>query len=254
MRLLQPRRELILILDNVTVFSSRIALAGDGDFNIHIERDNDLYAVALREIFENYHLMNHVSEPTHSLAGTMDLVVTSANWQVLDCVVFPSGVNSDHGLVQRGNTKFDIMLDIVDLIKYMSTNDLCQHLPTFVILNIKKIPDLMSNNMLEAIYEKNDKMAAVLNEILDTNKSLCKQINRCAYLYKSRFKLCVPAEEYGKVMTASNWPASVVVREWIFNKDNTNSSNTLLSAKTNASAVKDVNNTEENRGVSKSDI
>ncbi|ESO04467.1 hypothetical protein HELRODRAFT_172854 [Helobdella robusta] len=54
-------------------------------------------------------------------------------------------------------------------------------------------------------------------------------------------KLCVPAEEYGKVMTASNWPASVVIREWIFNKDNTNSSNTLPSAKTNTSAMKDVN-------------
>ncbi|ESN99317.1 hypothetical protein HELRODRAFT_162839 [Helobdella robusta] len=48
----------------------------------------------------------------------------------------------------------------------------------------------------------------------------------------SSFRLCVPAEEYGKVMTASNWPASVVIREWIFNKDNTNSSNTLPSAKT----------------------
>ncbi|ESO03074.1 hypothetical protein HELRODRAFT_173953 [Helobdella robusta] len=70
----------------------------------------------------------------------------------------------------------------------------------------------------------------------------------------SSFRLCIPAEEYGKVMTASNWPASVVIREWIFNKDNTNSSNTLPSAKTNASAMKDVNNAEENSGVSRSDI
>ncbi|ESO11762.1 hypothetical protein HELRODRAFT_166799 [Helobdella robusta] len=128
-------------------------------------------------------------------------------------------------------------------------------------------------------------MAAVLNEILDTNKSLANKLtvkycfnfiiekhceNRginlisCNLASKlvendddikySSFRLCVPAEEYGKVMTASNWPASVVVREWIFNKDNTNSSNTLPNATTNASAMKDVNNTEENSGVSKSDI
>ncbi|ESO07086.1 hypothetical protein HELRODRAFT_184658 [Helobdella robusta] len=33
------------------------------------------------------------------------------------------------------------------------------------------------------------------------------------------FRLCVPAAEFNKVMSPSNWPSSVLIREWIFNKN-----------------------------------
>ncbi|ESO09550.1 hypothetical protein HELRODRAFT_168552 [Helobdella robusta] len=46
------------------------------------------------------------------------------------------------------------------------------------------------------------------------------------------FRLCVPADEYNKVMSTSNWPSSVIIREWIFNRNNTKSDNVLSSAST----------------------
>ncbi|ESO02899.1 hypothetical protein HELRODRAFT_174351 [Helobdella robusta] len=90
--------ELISVLECVTIISSRILLAGD--FNIHTEKSNNPNVVNLREIFEMFQLINHIDEPTHILGGTLDLIVTSHNIAVSEAKVYPSGIYSDHGLVQ----------------------------------------------------------------------------------------------------------------------------------------------------------
>ncbi|ESN90134.1 hypothetical protein HELRODRAFT_182831 [Helobdella robusta] len=82
-------KELTVVLDSITVLNSRIVLAGD--FNIHVERGSDTHAATLGDIFENYCLVNHTKEPTHILGGTLDLVVTSVDFPVIDCSVHPSG-------------------------------------------------------------------------------------------------------------------------------------------------------------------
>uniref|UniRef100_T1FKZ1 Endonuclease/exonuclease/phosphatase domain-containing protein n=2 Tax=Helobdella robusta TaxID=6412 RepID=T1FKZ1_HELRO len=78
-------KELTVVLDSITVLNSRIVLAGD--FNIHVERGSDTHAATLGDIFENYCLVNHTKEPTHILGGTLDLVVTSVDFPVIDCKV-----------------------------------------------------------------------------------------------------------------------------------------------------------------------
>ncbi|ESO02214.1 hypothetical protein HELRODRAFT_161457 [Helobdella robusta] len=90
--------ELISVLECVTIISSRILLAGD--FNIHMEKSNNPNVVNLREIFEMFQLINHIDEPSHILGGTLDLIVTSHNIAVSEAKVYPSGIYSDHGLVQ----------------------------------------------------------------------------------------------------------------------------------------------------------
>ncbi|ESO01471.1 hypothetical protein HELRODRAFT_184320 [Helobdella robusta] len=80
-------RELISILENITVLSSRIVLTGD--FNVHVEKTNDPHAANLNEIFDNFQLINRVKAPTHLRGGTLDLIVTSEDFPVHDCLVHP---------------------------------------------------------------------------------------------------------------------------------------------------------------------
>ncbi|ESO02136.1 hypothetical protein HELRODRAFT_161372 [Helobdella robusta] len=81
-------RELISILENITVLSSRIVLTGD--FNVHVEKTNDPHAANLNEIFDNFQLINRVKAPTHLRGGTLDLIVTSEDFPVHDCLVHPT--------------------------------------------------------------------------------------------------------------------------------------------------------------------
>ncbi|ESO08356.1 hypothetical protein HELRODRAFT_169168 [Helobdella robusta] len=90
--------ELISVLECVTIISSRILLAGD--FNIHMEGSNNPNVVDLRKVLEMFQLINHIDEPTHIIGGTLDLIVTSHNIAVSEAKVYPSGIYSDHGLVQ----------------------------------------------------------------------------------------------------------------------------------------------------------
>ncbi|ESO00168.1 hypothetical protein HELRODRAFT_192619 [Helobdella robusta] len=65
-----------------------------------MERSNNPNVVNLRKIFEMFQLINHIDEPTHILEGTLDLIVMSHNIAVGEAKVYPSGIYSNHGLVQ----------------------------------------------------------------------------------------------------------------------------------------------------------
>ncbi|ESO12350.1 hypothetical protein HELRODRAFT_158856 [Helobdella robusta] len=93
-------KELISILENITVLSSRIILTGD--FNVHVEKTNDPYAANLNDIFDNFQLINRVKAPTHLRGGTLDLIVTSENFPVHDCLVHPK--NDQANKSQRART------------------------------------------------------------------------------------------------------------------------------------------------------
>ncbi|ESN96670.1 hypothetical protein HELRODRAFT_163765 [Helobdella robusta] len=102
--------KLISVLECVTIISSRILLAGD--FNIPMEKSNNPNVVNLREIFEMFQLINQIDEPTHILGGTLDLIVTSHNIAVSEAKVYPSGIYSDHGLIQC----FDVGRSFISLM------------------------------------------------------------------------------------------------------------------------------------------
>ena len=86
------------VLEHVSVSSTFVLLAGD--FNVHVERPNDPHAISLLEIFDLFQLFNRINEPTHILGGTLDLIVSSENFPVSNCKVYPCGIYSDHALVQ----------------------------------------------------------------------------------------------------------------------------------------------------------
>ncbi|ESN94589.1 hypothetical protein HELRODRAFT_164454 [Helobdella robusta] len=52
-------------------------------------------------------LTNVVNEPTHNLGGTLDLVTSTPDIPLFNCRVDPSGVYSDHGLI---NVSFSVSI------------------------------------------------------------------------------------------------------------------------------------------------
>ncbi len=69
-------RELNQLLDLVVAESAHVTVAGD--FNIHLERENDPHAQHLKDAFASHCLSCHVTSPTHDLGGLLDLVFTNA--------------------------------------------------------------------------------------------------------------------------------------------------------------------------------
>ena len=47
-----------------------------GDFNIHVNKSNDLKAVHFLNLLENFDFVQHIAAPTHKLGNTLDLVIT----------------------------------------------------------------------------------------------------------------------------------------------------------------------------------
>ena len=69
-----------------------------GDFNVHINKQDEGNAIILSDILESFNLMNHVEFPTHKLQNTLDLVI---NQQDSKCIrnVRQGHLLSDHHLV-----------------------------------------------------------------------------------------------------------------------------------------------------------
>ena len=75
-----------------------------GDFNFHVEKDNDPQAKRFITLYESKGWTQHSTEPTHKAGGTLDLVLTlklnSEPISIQDFVVDTcSGTTSDHYLV-----------------------------------------------------------------------------------------------------------------------------------------------------------
>ena len=68
-----------------------------GDFNIHIDGDNDVHGAHLADVLQLFDYVQHVTGPTHKLGHTLDLVITRADTDVSDVRV--GDMVSDHALV-----------------------------------------------------------------------------------------------------------------------------------------------------------
>lgn len=72
-----------------------------GDFNFHVDVQNDHYASRFIDILESLDLKQHVTEPTHVSGHTLDLVITRAD--ATDSFVHNISVieqlNSDHKVI-----------------------------------------------------------------------------------------------------------------------------------------------------------
>ncbi|ESN91542.1 hypothetical protein HELRODRAFT_165595 [Helobdella robusta] len=90
-------QELTSILENIMLLSDHVILLGD--LNVHVERNDNVNAKLLSNVFDMFSMQNVIKEPTHMHGGTLDLVVPVINMPVTRVRVYPSGVISDHSLV-----------------------------------------------------------------------------------------------------------------------------------------------------------
>ena len=166
-------QELSSVLEHMTTLGRFVLLVGD--LNIHIEIGNDLHTISLLETFDSFNMQNVVNEPTHECGGILDLIVSTHNFPVSSCKVYPSNIYSDHGFVSAllpiprppikkiykkvrawnsiGNSNF------VSLVKKSSIGGVCQF-----------------QNADEAFYFFNSELMSILDKVVPTHEVLSRYV------------------------------------------------------------------------------
>ena len=82
----------------LVLYKCQIVIAGD--INIHMEITDDRHPMRLRDIIDSFDCIQQVPlQPTHPGGGTLDLVVTKVEQEVLNMAIDQPDVISDHGIV-----------------------------------------------------------------------------------------------------------------------------------------------------------
>ena len=87
-------KELSSLLEVVAVYKCQIVIAGD--FNIHVEQQDDPEAIRLHELLTSFDCVQNVLPvPTHCARGTLDLITTKSDQPVDSITVQPPDILSD---------------------------------------------------------------------------------------------------------------------------------------------------------------
>ena len=71
-----------------------------GDFNIHIDDNDDVHETRLDELLQTYDLVQHVREPTHAACHILDVVISRSDTVVqqlsvgFSCLIVRSSTSS----------------------------------------------------------------------------------------------------------------------------------------------------------------
>ncbi len=90
--------ELSSLLETVCVTSSNIVMAGD--FNIHVDDDEDHDASVFLETLDLHDLKQHVNKPTHKRNHTLDLLISRKDSNLVTNPSVVGGLPSDHFAVK----------------------------------------------------------------------------------------------------------------------------------------------------------
>ncbi|ESN99199.1 hypothetical protein HELRODRAFT_162707 [Helobdella robusta] len=89
--------ELISMLEFIKMSEAHVVLMGD--FNIYVKKRDSPFTLRLHEILDMFQLVNHVNQQTHVSGGTLDLVICSQDFPILNTKIDPCSVYSDHSYV-----------------------------------------------------------------------------------------------------------------------------------------------------------
>ena len=85
-------KEMNKLLAHYNMFKNEVIIMGD--FNIHVNKENDRNAQKFQEILDTFNLVQHIKEPTHKHGNTLDLLITRKNTKMIDFSV--NSQLSDH--------------------------------------------------------------------------------------------------------------------------------------------------------------
>ncbi|ESO08527.1 hypothetical protein HELRODRAFT_169388 [Helobdella robusta] len=217
-------KELISILENITVLSSRIILTGD--FNVHVEKTNDSYAANFNDIFDNFQLINRVKAPTHLRGGTLDLIVTSED--------FPCIVESNDGfqVVRSKKRKKSSTFPqpaspkpaSKPASKQMKTygtgiscplkaSKIIEEKITYYIGNVSTC----NKNIIEDHLKQNNIAFLQCFPVLRKKNPDDPLVERRQTTEWTAFKIIIPLNEREKLVNPNIWPMHTFLREWDYN-------------------------------------
>jgi len=91
-------KELSSLLEVLAVYKCQIIIAGD--FNIHVEKRDDIEALRLQELLTSFDCVQNVpAVPTDRAGGTLDLVITKSDQLINNLTVQSPDILSDHSLL-----------------------------------------------------------------------------------------------------------------------------------------------------------
>ena len=75
-----------------------------GDFNIHVEKEEDINSIRFQNLLTEFQLVQHVPHvATHNEGGTLDLVLTDLHHDVTGLEIIKLGTSSDHYFVSMNS-------------------------------------------------------------------------------------------------------------------------------------------------------
>ncbi len=89
--------ELSSVLETVTVGANHMLITGD--FNVHVDVEEDHDSIKLRGILDRHSLQQHVRGPTHTGNHTLDLLISRADDDLVRRMTIDSGSPSDHSIL-----------------------------------------------------------------------------------------------------------------------------------------------------------
>ena len=84
------------LLETVATFNSQLIITGD--LNVHLENSSDPAASQLQLLLDSFELVQHVTQPTHTHGGILDVIITRSDCTINELTVGPPSI-SDHGPV-----------------------------------------------------------------------------------------------------------------------------------------------------------
>ncbi len=69
-----------------------------GDFNVHLDSQDDHYSAAFSSILEAFDLKQHISSPTHSSGHILDLLITRDKTLMIDFGVSEQSLSDDSAI------------------------------------------------------------------------------------------------------------------------------------------------------------
>ena len=152
--------ELTSVLEEMSVQRRSCIICGD--FNIHIDDDNDVHAKKFGELLQTFDLVQHVREPTHTAGHILDVVISRPDTEVQQLSV--GSFVSDHAVVnfklnlrQQATTHPLIVrrrwrnLIAADFEADLAASRLCADLTGLADLSPDDLVDLYDNEMLKLL-------------------------------------------------------------------------------------------------------
>ena len=84
-------------LESIVLCQEQLLIVGD--FNIHVDVDNDYDSINFRDLLESFGLQQHVTHPTHIHGHTLDLIITRQSDQLIKSTPRVDRFISDHASI-----------------------------------------------------------------------------------------------------------------------------------------------------------